>query len=226
MTREPLRLVIFDCDGVLVDSEIVANRVAAEAVTCLGWPMTTAESVAAFMGLRLSDMPPIVERLTSRPVPEGWVEQLRQAIMAALAQEAEPVPGAAAALRGVAALGVPYRVASNSSHEEMRVKFGRTGLAALVEGRVHSARDVGRGKPAPDLFLAAAAAEGAAPGACLVVEDSVPGCRAARAAGMACLGLVLHGDGAAALAAEGAVPIGSLADAVAAVERAMARAAA
>jgi HAD superfamily hydrolase (TIGR01509 family) len=226
MTREPLRLVIFDCDGVLVDSEIVANRVAAEAVSRLGWPMTTAESVAAFMGLRLSDMPPIVERLTGRPVPEGWVEQLRQGIMAALAQEAEPVPGAAAALRGVAALGVPYRVASNSSHEEMRVKFGRTGLAALVEGRVHSARDVGRGKPAPDLFLAAAAAEGAAPGACLVVEDSVPGCRAARAAGMACLGLVLHGDEAAALAAEGAVPIGSLADAVAAVERAMARAAA
>ena len=230
ITREPsstpLGLVIFDCDGVLVDSEVVANRVAAEEVTALGWPMTTAESVAWFMGLRLSDMPPIIERRLGRPVPERWVGRLRDRIIAALAESVEAVPGAAAALRSVAALGVPYRVASNSSHEEMQVKFERTGLAALVEGRVHSARDVARGKPAPDLFLAAAAAEGVSPGACLVIEDSVPGCRAAAAAGMACLGLAMHGDGTA-LAAEGAVPVKSLAEAVAAVKRAVsARAAA
>jgi HAD superfamily hydrolase (TIGR01509 family) len=225
VTREKLRLVIFDCDGVLVDSEIVANRVVAEACTVLGWPMTTAQSVALFMGLRLSDMPPIVARHLGRPVPEGWVEHLRGRVIAALAREATLVPGAEAVLRGVAALGVAYRVASNSSHEEMQVKFARTGLAALVEGRVHSARDVGAGKPAPDLFLAAAAAAGAAPGACLVVEDSVPGATAARAAGMACLGLVRDGDGAA-LAAAGAVPIRDLAEVLLVVERAMAREAA
>ena len=226
MTPEPLRLVIFDCDGVLVDSEMVSNRVVARACTTLGWPMTTAEATALFMGLRLSDMPPIVEARLGKRVPEGWVEYLRGQIIAALAREAEPVPGAAAVLRGVAALGVPYCVASNSSREEMQVKFARTGLAALVEGRVHAARDVAAGKPAPDLFLAAAAAEGVAPGACLVVEDSVPGARGARAAGMACLGLVMHGDGAAALAAEGAVPIRTLAEVLGVVERATGRAAA
>ncbi len=230
MTPETLRLVIFDCDGVLVDSEPVSNRVVAAECTALGWPMTTAEATAQFVGLRLSDMPPIIEARLGRPAldgwPAGWVEQLRGRIIAALAREVEPMPGAASALRGVAALGVPYRVASNSSHEEMDVKFARTGLAALVEGRVHSARDVAAGKPAPDLFLAAAAAEGVAPGACLVVEDSVPGVRGARAAGMACLGLAAHGDGAAALAAEGAVPIRSLAEVLHAVERATGRAAA
>ncbi len=231
MTPETLRLVIFDCDGVLVDSEPVSNRVVATECTALGWPMTTAEATAQFVGLRLSDMPPIIEaRLGRRPLqegwPAGWVEHLRGRIIAALAREAEPMPGAAAVLRGVAALGLPYRVASNSSHEEMDVKFARTGLTALVEGRVHSARDVAAGKPAPDLFLAAAAAESVAPGACLVVEDSVPGVRGARAAGMACLGLAAHGDDAAALVAEGAVLIRSLAEVLHAAERAMGRAAA
>ena len=216
MTPERLRLVIFDCDGVLVDSEPVANRVVAEECTALGLPMTTAESTALFVGLRLSDIPPIVNGRLGRPVPNDWVEQLRSAIIAAMAEEVGAMPGAEAALRGVAALNVPYRVASNSSHEEMRVKFARTGLAPLVEGRVHSARDVRAGKPEPDLFLAAADAEGVPPGACLVVEDSIPGVRAARRAGMACLGLVHDGDGdgtaGADLASEGARVIRSLAE--------------
>lgn len=207
--RHPVHLVIFDCDGVLVDSEAIANRVSAAAVRRLGWPVTTEQAMAAFMGLRLSDMPAIIEAHTGRPVPAGWVEALRLEIMAALAAGAEAIPGAVATMRGVAALGLPYRIASNSSHEEMAVKFARTGLASLVAGRVHSARDVARGKPWPDLFLAAAAAEGVAPEACLVIEDSVPGVRAARAAGMACLGLDRHGDGSA-LRAEGADPVRTL----------------
>jgi beta-phosphoglucomutase-like phosphatase (HAD superfamily) len=91
------------------------------------------------------------------------------------------------ALAGLAALGLPWRIASNSSHEEMAAKFARLGISALVAGRVHSHHDVARGKPAPDLFLAAAAAEGVDPGACVVVEDSAPGLRAAAAAGMNCL---------------------------------------
>ena len=201
MTPAPLRLVIWDCDGVLVDSEGPANRVAAEECTKLGWPMDTEESMARFVGLRLSDMPPLIERQTGRPVPPGWVEMLRDRIIATLSDEAEPVPGVAAAWRAAAALGLLQRVASNSSHEEMQVKFARTGLDALVAGRVHSARDVAQGKPAPDLFLAAAAAAGVPPAACLVIEDSVPGVRAAAAAGMACVGYAPHGDGAALRAA-------------------------
>ncbi len=115
------------------------------------------------------------------------------------------IPGGIEALRGVSALGLPWRVASNSSHAEMRAKFGRLGVTELVAGRVHSHHDVPRAKPAPDLFLAAAAAEGVGPAECLVVEDSVAGATAARAAGMDCLGLDRHGDGAA-LAAVGAAP--------------------
>ena len=194
MTGVRLRLVIFDCDGVLVDSEGPSNRVVAREITALGWPMTQAESTALFVGRRLSDIPPIVEAQLGRPVPPGWVGRLCDRLIAMLASEVEAMPGAESVLRATAALGLPYRVASNSSHEEMAVKFERTGLAPLVAGRLHSARDVVAGKPAPDLFLAAAAAEDVPPAACLVIEDSVPGALAARAAGMACIGLAPHGD--------------------------------
>ena len=221
---EPLRLVIFDCDGVLVDSEGPAARVCAEEITRIGWPMTANDSMRLFVGCNLSDMLPIIEGHLGHPVPPGWVGILRSRVIEAMAHEAEPMPGAAEVLLATAALGLPYRVASNSSHEEMAVKFARTGLAPLVVGRVHSYRDVARGKPAPDVFLAAAAAEGIPPSACIVVEDSLPGVTAAVAAGMAVLGLDLHGDGAALLAA-GARPIRALSDCPALFRTAMLRAA-
>ena len=216
----PLRLVIFDCDGVLVDSEGPSNRIVAEEVTALGWPMTYEESCERFVGGRLSDIPPVVEPRIGRAVPDDWVDRLRARIVAALAADVEPIPGAAAALQAVAALGLAMRVASNSSHEEMAVKFDRTGLAHLVRDRLHSARDVARGKPAPDLFLHAAAAAGVPAGACLVVEDSVPGAAAARAAGMACVALAPLGASAL-LLATGAVPIRSLDELPALLRQAM-----
>ena len=194
MTKLPLRLVIFDCDGVLVDSEGPSNRVVAEAVSELGWPMTTAESCQRFIGYRLGDVAQAVEAHLGRPLPRGWVDVLRSRMIAVLSSELEAMPGAHDALAAVTALGLPYRVASNSSHEEMAAKFDRTAMTALVAGRLHSARDVARGKPAPDVFLHAAAAAGIPPDACIVIEDSVPGARAARAAGMACIGLAPHGD--------------------------------
>jgi HAD superfamily hydrolase (TIGR01509 family) len=219
----PLRLVIFDCDGVLVDSEPVANRMVAGAVAALGWPITSAEAERLFLGMTLTDMVPVIERHIGRALPADWRPALMQLLVEALEREAEPVPGALEALRGVSALRVPWRIASNSSHEEMRAKFGRLGIAALVAGRVHSHRDVDRGKPAPDLFLAAAAAEGVAPEACVVIEDSPPGVQAAAAAGMACLGFVPHGDGGA-LQALGAIPFGSMFDVPALVAAALPRA--
>ena len=211
MTPEPLRLVIFDCDGVLVDSEGVSNRVVAAAVTALGWPMNEAESAVLFIGHTLSDIGAVIERHTGRSLPPGWVDGVRDRLVETLGAELEAVPGAHAALQATAALGLPYRIASNSSHEEMAAKFARVAMVPLVEGRLHSARDVPNGKPAPDVFLHAAAAAGVPPGACLVVEDSVPGARAARAAGMACVGLAPHGDDPA-LRATGAVLIRSLAE--------------
>lgn len=190
----PLRLVIFDCDGVLVDSEGPSNRVVAEAVSELGWPMDEAESMRRFVGFRLEQIAPLVEMQTGRFVPEGWVEMLRQRIIDVLSREVRLVAGAREAMRALDLLGVPYRVASNSSRQEMRAKFARTGLLALLE-RAHSADDVGIGKPAPDVFLQAARAEGVPAGACLVIEDSVPGATAAKAAKMACLGFAPHGAG-------------------------------
>ncbi len=211
MTPRPLRLVIFDCDGVLVDSEGPSARVTAREISLLGWPMTPSEAMARFMGLRLSDMLPLVAAHTGRPVPPDWVEYVRDRLIETLANETEAMPGAAAVLQATTALGLPYRIASNSSHEEMAVKFARTGLAPLVAGRTHSARDVAAGKPAPDVFLAAAAAEGVAPQACVVIEDSLPGTRGALAAGMACIGLDPHGPGDA-LRAAGAHPIQALSE--------------
>jgi HAD superfamily hydrolase (TIGR01509 family) len=211
MTKLPLRLVIFDCDGVLVDSEGPSSRLVAAEVTALGWPITADDSQSLFVGRRLSDIPAIIEPQIGRPVPPGWVGQLRDRLIALLAAEAEVMPGAHEVLAATTALGLPFRVASNSSHEEMAVKFERTKLTALVTGLTHSARDVAAGKPAPDVFLAAAAAAGVAPGACLVIEDSVPGALAARAAGMACIGLAPHGDDPA-LRAAGAVLIRSLSE--------------
>ena len=198
----PLALVIFDCDGVLVDSEGAASRAVARELTAMGWPMTDAEAMGHFVGMTLEDMVPVVEARLGT-LPTDWVENLRGKLIEAMAHEAVPMPGIPGVLHAVSALGLPWRVASNSSHAEMKVKFDRTGIAGLVGDRKHSSDDVARGKPAPDVFLAAAAAEGVAPARCVVVEDSVLGARGALAAGMDVVGLAPHGDGAL-LRAEGA----------------------
>ncbi len=209
--RAPLRLVIFDCDGVLVDSEPVANAVVAAELTALGWALTAHEADSHFLGLTFTDMQPIIERRLGRPLTADWKQSLVQKVIDAMAEGVGPIAGAVEALRATTALGLPWRVASNSSHEEMHVKFGRLGIRDLVAGRVHSHRDVARGKPAPDLFLAAAAAQGVAPEECVVIEDSVPGATAAAAAGMDCLGYAPHHDGSR-LRALGAVPFRSMFD--------------
>lgn len=206
-----LRLVIFDCDGVIVDSEPVSNRILAQELTSLGWPMQTDEATRRFLGVTLMDMQPIIEAQVGRTLPAGWRAAVTERIVRALATESTAIPGAVDALRAVAAMGVKWRVASNSSHDEMRAKFARLGISDLVAGRVHSFTEVAAGKPSPDLFLAAAAAEGVAAGECVVVEDSLPGVRAAMAAGMDCLGFAPHSDGAA-LRALGAVPFHAMAE--------------
>jgi HAD superfamily hydrolase (TIGR01509 family) len=209
--RVPLRLVIFDCDGVLVDSEPVTNRVVAAALADAGWRMDAAEAERRFLGMSLDDIQPMAEAALGRTLPAGWEAALTDRLVAALAREVTPIPGAVAALEATAALGLAWRVASNSSHAEMRAKFAAVGITLLVAGRLHSFHDVPRGKPAPDLFLAAAAAEGAVPAECIVIEDSPTGARGAAAAGMDCLGYAPAGDGAA-LCAAGAAPFASMFD--------------
>lgn len=205
----PPRLVIFDCDGVLVDSEGIANRVTARWISELGWAMTPAESDRHFLGMSLDDMMPVIAARIGRPVPPDWRAGMMADFIATLGREVVAIDGAIAALDGMDALGMPWRVATNSSHAEIAVKFHRLGLSARVAGRAHSFEDVPRGKPAPDLFLATAAAEGVTPGDCVVIEDSATGARAARAAGMDCLGFAPHGHDDA-LRAEGAAPFRSM----------------
>ncbi len=207
----PLRLVIFDCDGVIVDSEGIANRVTAAAINTLGWALTPAEADRLFLGMTLTDMMPMIEARIGRPIPPGWREAMMTDFLQHLSQEATAIPGAVDAMRALNDMGLPWRIASNSSHEEMRVKFTRLGMSDFVAGRMHSHRDVARGKPAPDLFLATAAAEGVQPAECLVIEDSAVGARAAAAAGMPCLGYAPHHNDAA-LRKEGAVPFHSMFD--------------
>ncbi|HXT82384.1 MAG TPA: HAD-IA family hydrolase [Acetobacteraceae bacterium] len=213
--RPKLALVIFDCDGVLIDSEPLCDRVVAETLTELGWPITATECHRRFIGLSFYDMQPTVEAQLNRPLGPDWVDGLVARLTGVLAAEVEAIPGARSALEAATVLGLAWRVASNSSHLEMAAKFGRTGLSDLMAGRTHSAIDViavgGHGKPAPDLFLAAASAEGVAPGACLVIEDSVAGVRAAAAAGMDCLGFAPADDGSR-LRAEGALPFHAMDD--------------
>ena len=206
-----LRLVIFDCDGVLIDSEPIVNELVAVELTRLGWPMTASECYARFLGLSLDDMVPLIEAALGRSLPTGWPESVVAEVVNAFQHRAPMIAGAKEVLSAVTALGLPWRIASNSSHQEMEAKFGCNGLLPMVRGRLHSFTDVPRGKPFPDLFLAAAAAECVQPSACLVVEDSVPGVRGAVAAGMQCLGYTPHGNGAA-LTAVGAIPLASLFD--------------
>lgn len=206
-----LRLVIFDCDGVLIDSEPVVNRVIAAELTHLGWPMTPDEACQRFLGLDLNAMVPLIEAALGHPLPMGWLDRITARIIDALHTEAPMVPGAREALGAVDAMGLPWRIASNSSHAEMRAKFAANGLVEIVEGRLHSYTDVPRGKPAPDLFLVAAQAQGVPPSTCLVVEDSVPGVTGAVAAGMTCLGINRHGDGRD-LAAAGAIVFNDMHD--------------
>ncbi len=209
----PVRMVIFDCDGVLIDSEALCDRVVAASLTSLGWPVEVEECRRRFLGLSFHDMVPLIEDRIGRSVGGTWVDGIVARLTAVLARESEPIPGAWDALTGTSALGLPWRIASNSSHAEMAAKFACVGWTDTVRGRTHSAAALlargGRGKPAPDVFLEAAAAEGMAPVDCLVIEDSVVGVRAALAAGMMCLGYSPHDDGAT-LRAAGAVPFRSM----------------
>jgi HAD superfamily hydrolase (TIGR01509 family) len=207
----PVRLVIFDCDGVLVDSEGIANRVTAACISQIGWAITPADADRQFLGMTLTDMIPLIETQIGGPVPAGWRQNMMEMFLEQLARDVVAIPGAISALNSLDAMAIPWRIASNSSHEEMSVKFSRLALTERVAGRVHSYRDVSHGKPAPDLYLAAASASNVAPEDCLVIEDSAVGASAAVAAGMDCLGYAPHDDGAA-LAAVGAVPFRSMYD--------------
>ncbi|WP_371599000.1 HAD family hydrolase [Streptomyces sp. NBC_00564] len=178
-------LIIFDNDGVLVDSEPISNTLLAAYLTELGHPTSYEESLRDYMGSAMHRVHDLVEERTGQPLPADFDEVFHARVFAAFERELEAVPGAVQVLEKLAADGVPYCVASSGSHERIRVGHRTTGLDRWFdEGRVFSSQDVGRGKPAPDLFLYAAERMGVAPEKCVVVEDSPLGVQAAVAAGM------------------------------------------
>ncbi|MFF1867945.1 HAD family hydrolase [Kitasatospora herbaricolor] len=185
MTAEPFELVIFDCDGVLVDSERIAVQVDARVFADLGCAFTEAEIVERLVGSSAEVWRAAVEERLGRPLEEGWEEPYHSWYRDALDARLTVVDGITETLD---ALVLPSCVASNGGHGGIRRNLTRTGLFERFAGRIFSAEDVTRGKPAPDLFLHAARAMGADPARCAVVEDSAYGVRAARAAGMRAFG--------------------------------------
>ena len=209
-----MTILIFDCDGVLVDSEPLACSALAELMTTLGHAMTTEEAVRAFAGCSVNDVLTRAEDLLSRPVPQAMGEQAAIALLARLRRELKAVAGVKEA---IAAL--PYRRCVASSSRPDRLMLSR---------EVFSAAQVANGKPAPDLFLLAARSLGEPPSSCIVIEDSVLGVEAARAADMAVIGFAgashASDDLAQRLAAAGADAIvRSMTELPAAVERLVGR---
>ena len=176
-----LGLVIFDCDGVLVDSERLAIKLDAQIMSRLGWPISEAEIIERFVGISDADFRQAIESHLGRSLPDDWDADVEPLYRSAFAADLRPVDGIVEALDRIE---TPSCVASSGTHEKMRYTLGLTGLYDRFEGRIFSATGVARGKPEPDLFLYAAERMGVPPHACVVVEDSVNGVRAARAAGM------------------------------------------
>ncbi len=173
--------VIFDCDGVLVDSEPAANAVLAGVITDLGLPTTPEQARADYMGRSWASCMAILAGKLGHAPPDDLRDRYRVGVEEAWRRDLRPVPGIVAALD---AIELPNCVASSGEHERMRLTLGLTGLLPRFEGRIFSATEVENGKPAPDLFLHAATRMGFDPAATVVVEDTVPGVQAGRAAGM------------------------------------------
>jgi HAD superfamily hydrolase (TIGR01509 family) len=199
-------LVIFDCDGVLVDSEPLSNTCFARALRREGLDWSVEETMRRLMGRSIKSCVEIVEGELGRSLPADFVEKLQADTMQIFCDAPlQPVPGVAAAIDAIEAAGATTCVASSGGLDKMRVTLGLTGLWDRFEGRIFSATEVSRGKPFPDLFLHAALRMNRQPVDCTVVEDSLPGIQAARAAGMRAMAYVgaAHTDGAALMTAGG-----------------------
>jgi HAD superfamily hydrolase (TIGR01509 family) len=182
-------LVIFDCDGVLVDSEPISNRLFREMLGEIGVDVSPEYMFEHFVGRSMPQCMEHVAQLLGRPAPDDFLARLQRRTEDELRAHVQPMPGIA---RVLDALRLPCCVASSGGHSKIRTTLGATGLLDRFRGRIFSADDVARSKPAPDLFLHAAAALGCAPARCLVIEDTPPGVRAGVAAGMQVYGFCAH----------------------------------
>ncbi len=191
MSVTQFNLIIFDCDGVLVDSEPIIYRIFAETLTEVGFTITYEEVVQQFVGKSLAICLEIIEESYGKPLPANFVERCRERQVIALQQELQPVSGITEILEQIT---LPKCVASNSSHRHIQLVLKLTGLLHLFDGKLYSADDVERPKPFPDVYLYAAQQMNTNPQHCVVIEDSVPGVQAGYAAGMTVFGYAHHND--------------------------------
>jgi len=192
---QDLRLVIFDCDGVLVDSETISNGVLARLLSAEGLPTTLAQARRDYQGLLLGEVFERAGQKLGRALPEDLPSRFESERAEVFRRELEPVPGAGEVVEQVAAAGVAVCVASQGKLEKTRLSLELTGLRSLFPDRVlFSAWNVPRGKPHPDLFLQAAAEMGVEPAHCVVVEDTPSGVTAGVSAGMRVYGYAADSD--------------------------------
>lgn len=179
MNQEDKDLVIFDCDGVLVDSEIISVKVDQLVLADLGWSLSLEEIINRFVGRSHAYFLEVVEEHIGQKLPDDWEDSYQHLYRQALARDLRLVEGITEALDSI---DLPMCVASNGSHSKMEFTLKHAKLWSRFEGRIFSAADVAQGKPAPDLFLHAASTLGYEPSRCIVVEDSPAGVQAAVAA--------------------------------------------
>ena len=181
--------VLFDCDGVLVDSEPITNGVLRDMLEELGWTLTKEESMRLFLGKAVKDERALIEAHTGQPLTEDWLVRFRERRNAGLAQGLKPIRGA---LEAVVRLHRHYQgriaCASGADRFKVELQLTRCELMPYFEGRIFSGHEMPRSKPAPDVYLAAAAALGVDPKRCAVVEDTVTGVSAGLAAGATVFG--------------------------------------
>ena len=178
-------LLIFDCDGVLVDSELITNRVFAGMLNELGIAVTLEDMFEQFVGRSMPQCLELITKMLGRPVPQRFVEEYQTRSTTALSLELKAVPDIESVLAGIR---IPYCVASSGTHEKMRTTLGKTGLLPQFRGKMYSVTEVAQSKPFPDVFLHAARQQGVMPADCAVIEDTPTGVRAGVAAGMTVFG--------------------------------------
>ena len=176
-------LIIFDCDGVLVDTEAIGNRLIADALTKAGLPMSADGALHEFLGGKLTLIKLGAEEKLGRKLPDDWVDKIYEQQFAEYRRGLDKISGIDGVLDEIASAGVPICVGSNGPPNKMEVTLGVTGLLPRFEGRIFSADHVGVAKPAPDLYLHCARQMGAEPARCAVIEDSPRGATAGVAGG-------------------------------------------
>ncbi len=212
MRRDTPELVIFDCDGVLVESERISVRVGVAVLAEHGWHLTEEDFAARFVGCSAEEFERGIAEHLGTDLAAQWDQRYSHRFRDAFEAELEAVHGVADVLQALEAARVPTCVASNSDHPHIEHVLELVGLRDRLAGRVFSAHDVAAGKPAPDLFLHAARTLGTDPERCVVVEDSPFGAMAARAAGMRCYGYAGGLTPADRLAQQGAVTFDRMSD--------------